>query len=262
MKTIFIIHSSIDIPAGAPTYEFVTNDHRIYRLDRNFFTSDERLRQTVYTVMCVKNCNNTAPIKIIDSSVDAFRYNDIFKPFKTVEVVPVESISKEAFDLCNNQKNPSAGVAATLSSYFQQNIEILREYDFIVMITGRYGMIMDQSLFTSENRDKIFIKKIDKTSMLYEKPLDNTISYLYSGTGIEPRQYNSQLYAFGRDHLINFTEIFNKMLYDFTDNIKWRRTCFFEDLLYYYTRPYSDKIIETEWFTYGWSGKKGHPIYG
>lgn len=262
MKTVYIIHSSIDIPNDAPTYEYITNDHRIFQLNRNVFTPEERLRQTIYTIMCIKNSSINDPIKIIDSSADAEKYNEIFKPFKTVEVIPVKSLSEDAFNICNSEKNPSAGVAASISLYFQKNIEILKEYDFIVMITGRYGMIMDKTLFIEENKDKIFFKKVDKNSTLYDAPLEKAALYLYGGTDIEPGQCNSQLYAFGRDHLLTFSEIYNKMLYDFTENQKLKRVCFFEDLLYYYTRPYTDKIIETNWFTYGWTGKSGKPVYG
>jgi hypothetical protein len=256
IKTVFIVTSTIEVTEFSPHYEIVSDDHIAIKMKRSVFTPEERLRQLISSVLCLRSSCPDDPIIVVDSSKNAEKFKDDFLPFKDVEFVPLNSISTAACDISLTHPNPSAARAICLKTFFSNKKSFLSQYDFIVVITGRYSTVMNRTLFVEENRDKIFVKEI------LDKPLKRTELFLYGGTDIVPKQYSTQVFAFGNKKLDVFLDIFDSMYLDLTTNKILEKTCFDEDLLYYYTRPFVEDIIEIDWFTYGWSAKKGHPVYG
>jgi hypothetical protein len=123
-------------------------------------------------------------------------------------------------------------------------------------MSGRYFIdrSFDVSLFNEYNKDKIFFKRPMKFEWNNSWPYDMVDRRSLQGDNLL-YQYSSVLYGFGADMLDRIVDIYhvietftghpNKIVYDV------------ETLLYYFTRVYQDKIIETDWTIYGWDGTSG-----
>jgi hypothetical protein len=249
MSEIFVVGSSIQTRNIPLTYSSV----------RTVFSAEERFRQTIFTVNSIHSSFPNSKIVIVDSSEDYLEYLHLLRYFKNVEFVPLKELSGEAFEIVNTHPNKSLCESLLLNTYFQQHKKQLKEYDFVVKGCGRYFYFdFNDSLFTEENKDKIFFKK----PLNFE--WNNSWNYSFIDRRAEQNnnrihQYCTVLYAFGSMHLGKFIDINEAAVH----LIKQPSMIHYdiETLSYYLTRPYQNKIIETDWKVCGWDGTSARLMY-
>lgn len=249
MNKVFVVGSSIQTRTAPLTYSPV----------RTVFSSEERFRQTIFTINSIRNSFPDSKIVIVDSSQDYLEYMTTCAFFTNVEFVPLIHLSKEAFEIVNTHPNKSLCESLLLNTYFKKYKKQLKQYDYIIKGCGRYFYWnFDNSLFTEENKDKIFFKK----------PLNFKWDDRWNYSFIDRRQqqgndrlhqYCTVLYAFGSQHLDKFIDI-NDATVHLLNQPKMAHYDI-ETLSYYFTRPYEDKIIETDWKVCGWDGTSARFMY-
>jgi hypothetical protein len=249
MRKLFVVGSSIQPRTGVFTYSPT----------RSKFDSEERFRQTIFTINSIHNAFPDSDIVVIDSSDDYKEYYFILKNFLGVDYVPLKEISPSAFDVVNTHPNKSLCESLLLNTFFQQYKKDIKDYDYVIKTTGRYFHFnFDDKLFTEENKDKIFFKKP------LHFPWNDTWNYSFIDVRQEQRtnelhQYCTVLYAFGSQHLDKFIDINEATIHLLKQPSMMHYDI--ETLSYYLTRQYKDIIIETDWKVSGWDGTSGRFMY-
>lgn len=249
MNNVFVISSSIQTTQLPLTYS----------LKRTVFSAEERFRQTVFTINSIHSAFPNAKIVLVDSSDEYQEYLTYTKYFPNVEFVPLKELSIEAFKIVNSHPNKSLCECLLYNTYYRQYKKHLKEYDYIIKGCGRYFYWQfNDSLFTEENKDKMFFKRplefewndTWKYSMIdrRKEQMDNKL-----------RQYCTVLYAYGASHIDKFIDINEAVIH----LLKQPNMLHYdiETLLYYFTRPYEKSIIETDWKVCGWDGTSGRFMY-
>lgn len=246
---IIVIGSSIQAKPGKFTYSKT----------RSFFSQEERLRQTIFTVNSFRNSFDDAKIVIVDSSEDYEDIQNTFNFFKNVEYIPLKELNYNAFKIVNNHEHKSLCEAVLLNTYYEQYKKEIMAYDFHIHGCGRYfNWNLTQELFTEENKDKIFFKK--PISFPWDDNWDYSKIDLRHQTGKNILdQYCTVLYAFGTCHLQSFIDINDVVIHLLKRNDSSHFDI--EILLYYLTRHFKSCIIETDWKVCGWDGTSGRLMY-
>lgn len=249
MRKLFVIGSSIQPRAGKFTYSPV----------RSKFDTDERFRQTIFTVNSIQNSFPDADIVIVDSSDEYKDYHLVFKNYLKTDFVPLKELSSGAFELVNTHPNKSFCESLLLNTYFSQYKKQIKEYDYVIKATGRYFYFdFNDALFTEQNIDKIFFKK----------PLQFQWNDSWQYSFVDRRkeqnnnllhQYCTVLYGFGSQYLEKFIDI-NEAAINLLNHPSMIHYDI-ETLSYYFTRPFEKVIIETDWKVSGWDGTSGRFMY-
>lgn len=252
MNKLFIIGSTIQ-PKGA---------RLTYSETRSKFPADERFRQTIFTVNSIRAAFPDSKIIIIDSSDNYLEYAGIFNtilPELNTEFIPLKELSPDAFHTVNTHPNKSLCESLLLNTFYKKYKKRIKEYDYIIKTTGRYFYYnMNSSLFTEENKDKIFFKR----------PLNFEWNDAWQYHFIDRRkeqnnnrlhQYCTVLYAFGTSQLEKFIDI-NDAAINLLNNPRMSHYDI-ETLSYYLTRPFENQIIETDWKVSGWDGTSARFMY-
>lgn len=249
MNKIFVVGSSIQTRDAPLTYSPV----------RTVFSSEERFRQTIFTINSIRNSFPESKIVIVDSSSDYFEYISIVRYFPNVDFIPLKELSGAAFEIVNTHPNKSLCESLLLNTYYTQYKKELKQYDYIIKGCGRYFYWgFNDSLFTAENTDKIFFKK----------PLNFEWNDAWNYSLVDRRSYQNNnrlhqyctvLYAFGSQHLEKFIDINNAAVH----LLQQQKMAHYdiETLSYYFTRPYENQVIETDWKVCGWDGTSGRFMY-
>lgn len=249
MNKIIIVGSSIQAREGKFTYSNT----------RSKFDNEERFRQTFFTINSLKNCQPDAKIVIVDSSDNYIEYFSQFNVVPNVQYVPLKDLSYTAFEEVNTHLNKSYCESLLLNTYYKHFKKELLAYDYIIKATGRYFYFdFDNTHFNLANTDKIMFKKYLRFNW--------SDSWRYSFIDRREiqndnllRQYCTVLYAFASQHLEKMIDI-NDAAMNFI-NLPDMAHYDIETLSYYLTRPYEDKIIETDWKVSGWDGTSGRFMY-
>lgn len=246
MKTSFIVTSSIDVDNNHPlTYSKV----------RSYFTSEERLRQTINTIAAIDQVSNIdTDIFIID--VSDTDYSNIFAYQQNLKYISVKLEFQNIYNTVKTHPNKSFCELLILLHFFEKYNHIIDNYDYIFKISGRY--FIDGSfkldICTEQNRDKIFYKRPFEWQWkdewnyhmvdLRSTQQDNTL-----------KQYPSTICGWGSEKHHQMISMFQKSLNVLRDPNMSHYDI--ETLGYYFTRDYKDDIIETDWKIYGWHGHNG-----
>lgn len=249
MNNLVIVGSSIQPRDGKFTYSNT----------RSTFSTDERFRQTFFTLNSISNSLPNAKIIIIDSSSDYREYNINFSYMKNVTYVPLKEISYSAFEAVNTHLNKSYCECLLLNTFYKHFKKEIQNYDYIIKATGRYFYYdFNDSLFSESNTDKIFFKK----------PLQFKWNETWNYSFVDRRQiqqddmlrqYCTVLYAFGKEKLQTMVDI-NEASINFINSSEMSHYDI-ETLSYYLTRPYENELIETDWIVSGWDGTSGRLMY-
>lgn len=249
MNKIVVVGSSIQAREGRFTYSNT----------RSLFSNDERSRQTVFTVNSLRNALPDAKIVIVDSSNDYIEYISNFSVMKNVQYIPLKDLSYTAFEDVNTHLNKSYCESKLLNTFYTHFKKELINYDYIIKATGRYFYFdFDNSMFNNTNTDKI----------LFKKPLQFNWSDTWRYSYVDRRsiqgdnalrQYCTVLYAFASQHLEKMIDI-NEAAIQLINTPEMAHYDI-ETLSYYLTRPFEDKIVETEWRVSGWDGVSGKFMY-
>lgn len=245
MNNIVIVGSSIQPREGKFTYSQT----------RSLFDTEERFRQTFFTINSIRNSLPNAKIVIVDSSNDYRNYFVQLSILKNVDYIPLKELSYSAFEEVNTHYNKSYCESLLLNTYYRTAKKDLLNYDYIIKATGRYFYFdFNDSLFNESNLDKMFFKK----------PLRFVWNDAWNYWMVDRRtaqqnnllhQYCTVLYGFGAQHLEKMIDI-NEAAMNFIGSAEMKHYDI-ETLSYYLTRPYEDRIIETDWRVSGWDGVSG-----
>jgi hypothetical protein len=249
MNNLVIIGSSIQPKDGIFTYSNT----------RSSFSAEERFRQTFFTINSIKNCLPDSRIIIVDTSDNYMGYLPNLAFMKDVDYVPIKDISYSAFELVNTHQNKSYCESLLLNTFYKSFKKEIQNYDYIIKATGRYFYFdFNDSLFDESNLNKFFFKKSMKFkwnpawnySMIDRRAIQQDDML---------RQYCTVLYAFGKSNLDAMIDI-NEATIKFLES-KEMVHYDIETLSYYLTRPYEDRMIETDWKVAGWDGVSGQFMY-
>lgn len=247
MSVAFIITSCIE----------VKNEHPLtYSNTRSYFSSEERLRQTITTVACLDSLlKSNVTIYLVDASEHWGNYKANFWYQPNLKFVSVKEEFPEIFDVVTSHPNKSFCECTLLEAFMNKYRDELLAHDYTLKISGRYFLDSSFSteIFDQYNQDKIFFKRPLSAewqdwwgySMVDLRRQQNN-NYIY--------QYCSVVFGFGRqqfEYMLNVVRQIKDTLAD-TRNHHYD----LETLSYFYTRN-NNNIVHTDWIVYGFQGPDG-----
>ena len=260
MKRCFIVTSSINVdPSKLLKNTFI----------RSYFSPEERLRQTVATVINLNVADPEADIFLIDSSKDRF---DIFEQehvfqngaisgLPRVKYVRLQDLNSEVAEMTRSHFSQTHCECLMLLEFLKHYKQELQSYDFITKISGRY--LIDSSFnteqFIPEHSNKFIFKKAltyeaDKLFPAFRAVLADEliIDNRFSG-------YHTCLLSWGIEKLDVMELIFKLMVTDTKSEQSKHWAIDMEHFLYYYLNRFLllPDVIEVDWRVYGWGGKSG-----
>ena len=249
MNKLVIITSTIAPRPGEFTYS----------PKRSHFDSEERFRQTIFTVNSISNSLPECDIVIVDSSDEWTEYLSAFRHIRNLQFIPVKELSGEVFETVNTHRNKSHCESLILNTFYKQYKNFVKEHDFVFKTSGRYFHFnFNDKLLIQENKDKIFFKHPQQYKW------DDSWGYQFVDTRAYEghnflKQYCTVLYGYGIENFDRFVDI-NEAVIHLTNH----PSMYYYDIetfYYYFTRPYVDKVIHTDWIVSGWDGVSGRFMY-
>lgn len=248
MKKAFIITTAIDVDTTRPL---------TYSTTRSSFSQEERLRQTIYTVDNVDHISgDQSTIFLLDISENWNSYRDSFRHQPNLIYIPVKEIFPEIFNTIRTHPNKSVGESVLLSSFLDRCAGLLGEFDYCFKVSGRYFISKDFSLdlLNDSNRDKLFFKQpwqFEFQDHWNYRQVDlrqqQGNNYLY--------QYPTTIFGWGSGKYQTVLDIFKKIaqFIDQPDHYQYD----IETMIYYYTRPYAQDIVQLNCSVRGWDSVSG-----
>lgn len=249
MKKAFIVTSAIEVDNNYPL---------TYSKTRTHFDSVDRFRHTAFTVASLDGIRDpNVTIYIVDASENWQSYAGVLGYQRNLKFVSVKEEFPEIFHTVRTHKNKSHCESLMLTKFIEKYKTELEQYDYLFKLSGRYFIdsSFNSELLTPENRDKLFFKnplKFDwneswNYSMVDRRSIQGD-NKLY--------QYSSVLYGWGKENTDRILDIY-RVITIFT-NHPTGIIYDVETLLYFFTREFEDKVIETNWIVYGWDGTGGN----
>lgn len=241
---LFIIPSTIQARKGVFTYSNT----------RSVFSTEERFRQTIFTVNSIQNAYPDGKVVLVDSSDDSELFKKEFSYIPNVEFISVKDLDENAAEVINSHPNKSLCECLILNTYYKAHKKEIKTFDYVIKTCGRYFYMNFKNYFTEENKDKMFFKK----------PLnfnwDDNWKYHFVDLRDHQKnnrlhQYCTVLFAFGSIHLDKFIDM-NEAVIHFIKQPKMSHYDI-ETLSYYLTRPFEKDILEVDWLVSGWDGTSG-----
>lgn len=238
-KICFIVSSAIEVNNEYPVD--LWND--IPR--RTDFSWEERYRQTIYTIINLRNISNKAKTFIVDVSLDYDKFYVIESEFENVTYWPVAKYNKNVADYANKSCAKSLCEAMIINEFTKTNHEELLQYDFIVKVSGRYVFEVDCNDFIKNKF--MFTKKIP-----YDPP--SAVIHQYD-EGWDHFMYPSTIYAFDSCHLKRHERILDDLIVKFMqDENMMQYSHNVEMYLYNGTKDIQENVEMIPMTTYGFAG--------
>jgi len=248
MKKAFIVTSYINAENTAPL---------TYSANRTFFSKEERLRHTIMTIASLDKAGDDETfIYLVDISDNWEEYKNLFWFQRNLKFVSVKNEFPEIYEEVRTHPNKSHCECLILATFMRAYKEDLRQYDFQFKMSGRYFLDSSFNLnhCTEENSNKIFFKKplafewndswgydiLDRRDIQGDNKL---------------RQYCPVLFCWSKPYQDKFCDMFTAIAYILTQPKMINMDI--ETLGYFFTRPYEEDIIETDWLVYGFVGTDG-----
>lgn len=132
MKFVYLIGSSID----------VSNENALrYWYKRSFFTTEQRLSQTLKTVENIKTLDPQAEIYLIDSSEKVFtEFTDLAQQDQRFHYVRIQDHNSELAHKVRTHVSKSHGECLLFLEFFRHYKSQLKQFDYVVKISGRYNI--------------------------------------------------------------------------------------------------------------------------
>lgn len=248
MKKAFLVTSTIDVDERHP----LTYSHT-----RSKFSAEERLKHTVFTIASLDHVTTLDDtIFLIDASENYQNYKNILSYQSNLVYISVREEFPEIYNITRSHPNKSFCESLLLVNFIQRYKEQLKDYDYYFKFSGRYFVdsSFDTSALNEENLSKLFFKTPLEFEWNNNWPYSMVDRRSIQGNN-KLYQYCSVLYGWGSEKMDRMLDIF-RVVSAFTnhpDGIKYD----IETLLYYFTRPYEQDIVETRWKVYGWEGVNG-----
>lgn len=251
MKKAIIVLSIID-----PDNNFPLS----YKPHRTVFSPREREMQTIMTIASIDQvADSDTDIYFLEISDDCDQYRSRFEYQKNLKFIPVKKLFPEVQAIVKTHPNKSFCEALVLSTFMKEYKQELLKYDYLFKLSGRYffDSSFDLSLCTPYNKDKMFFKEFLSFEWCNHWNYEMVDRRSIQGDNCL-RQYVTTVFGWGNENFDKFLDLF----YVLTAILRQPHMQHFdiETLLYYFTRPYEDKIIETKWTMYGWQGGDGRFI--
>lgn len=253
MKRLHIIGSSIHISENDKQFNNVTKV-------RSGFSTEERFRQTVYTIYSICTLYPNDDIWIIDSSLE-----DIDHYFNTSNFISnkvkrfyLKDIDKDIAHTVNTHHNKSYCESIMLKTFFEFKKDEIKDYDFITKISGRYWVdwtFNDRSCLTLENKNKLFIKKPIIFERADKKSWGSAVASNFEDFLLEGqpnwRVYSTHtvIYAFGSEFFDNMIQLLSLVINETKDDM-WDG----EYLWSYFISKLNIPVVEVDWSINGWGG--------
>ena len=247
MKKLFLVTSCINVDNRYPL---------TYSDRRSFFDASERLRQTIFTVNSIISRTPDADIWLIDTSENWPEYAVFFQGYPQVKFLPFRQEFPDVYEQVTQHPNKSLCECLLLSSVMLKMYREMAAFDYVFKLTARYFINDSFDLSVLENTpDKIF----------YKRPLGYEWDHGWNYDIVDRRaeqgnnllyQYSTVLHAWGRRYQLYYRDQFTAMAAMLSQpSMSHFNT---ESLNYFFTRPYADDIIETDWQITGWDGTNGN----
>lgn len=241
MKIAFIVTSAIHVNR---TNRIGTNLER----PRTVHSTEERERHTFFTLGTLFATYPDADIFLVDGSSD-YTFPKHKVNWANLHIHHTHTTSPNLQKIISTHPHKSYCEGLLLLEFIESNKQKLLEYDIIFKVSGRYlPYFKDQ---TTLDPTKIYFKK----PLAYEwneKWNYHLIDLRKETNDNKMRQYSSVLYGFGQQHFHKFKDILHTIV-DMTGKEKYSHYDM-EALLYYFTRPFQNDIIETDWMVSGFVG--------
>ena len=251
MKTAFIITSTINADNKYPL---------TYSAKRSYFSAEERLRQTLFTVNSIDQATNRddTVIYLIDSSPDWGNYIGNFLHQPNLKFISVDFDHPEISKIVNTHPNKTRCESLIMSTILNRFKKELEEFDYVFKISGRYFVDSSFDISVLENNpDKIFYKKYSEHEWQDYWGYDMVDRRSIQGDNYL-RQYCSVLFGWGKKYQTQFADMYTTMASILSQPQMHQYDI--ETLGYYFTRPYEADIIETDWMVNGWHGADGRYV--
>jgi hypothetical protein len=171
---------------------------------------------------------------------------------KNLTVISGEELDPSVTEICRT--NPSKGYCESIgtSLFLKHYIEELKNYDFVIKITGRYFYIdIDKTFLTNENKDKYLCKNTRKFDWQdwwgYPELLKDNNQINWTPT---------QSYIIGNTQLNNFQESMLTVQSYYCDNPDVGKILDFECMFYHHILR-NKTFVEIPWICGGWAGQTG-----
>lgn len=125
---------------------------------RTIFSTRERLEQTIHTLKTCHSKDPTADIYLIDSSVTHFA--ELYQ-VPNLHYLKLEQLNSEIANTVRTYSSKSYCECLMILEFFKHFKKILKQYDFITKLCGRYYFDDTFSLaeYNEQNIGKFFLKK-------------------------------------------------------------------------------------------------------
>jgi hypothetical protein len=248
MKKAYIITSCIEVDNTKPlTYSPV----------RSHFSNDERFRHTAFTIASLDHiADDETTIFLVDISPNWIRYKHFLSYQSNLVFVSGHEEFPEIAELCRTQSNKSRAESMIMVAFMEKYKEQLKNYDYFIKISGRYFIdsSFNTDVFNENNINKLLFKK--KLEFEFNESWGYDLVDLRAEQGNNKLyQYPSALYGFGSGYYDKMLDIYRVLtvLLDHPDRQRYD----LETLLYYFTRHFSNDILEVGWRIYGFEGING-----
>lgn len=248
MNKVYIVTSCIE-----PNNDYPLN----YSGTRSVFSSEERFRQTVFTLNAIDLVSDqNSKIYLIDCSENWQKYRDIFSYHPNLIFVSVKEEFPEIFEACTKHPNKSYSESIMISSFLSKYKNDLKIFDYFIKICGRYffDRYFDTSIFSESNTNKLFFKHP------IEFDFDDNWNFkMVDRRAIQGNNklywYPSALHAWGKDYNDKMLDIFkvSSLIFNHPTGSHYQ----IETLLYFFTREYEKDIIHVDWKIIGFDGVGG-----
>lgn len=243
MKKLIVVGSSIQ-----------TNNHYAFSHGkvRSAFTNEERFRQTVYTINCLRNIFPDDQIVILDGSFDDFDFYKQHFGLYNADYIPFARQFPEEHRLLSTHHSVAYCEGMLLKTFFREYKSYIKNYDYVIKTTGRYVYSnIDTEIFNENNTDKMFFKSPFKFEWMDSWNYDMIDMRQQHGDNFL-YQYSTVLYAFGTQYLNIFIDLLETMNHVINTPLHWNFDM--ETAAYYFTRPYANNILHLDWKITGWEG--------
>jgi len=247
MKICFVITSAIDIDGDMALKDNTL--HGTNAMMRSVFTPNERFEQTMHTILNIAKFQPDATMFVVDVG----RSTPIeLTFFRNVEVVKLDEETKT---ICQTHESKGYCESKLMAAFLTKYADRLREYDYIVKMSGRYEFTkFDASVLTEENLDKFLVKRFWEwdwsDSWGAPAELNDNGKYRWAPT---------VTYAIGRYALVKFCEDMKAMPTRYENSYALYKTIDYEPLFYLYVVR-GHKLVTVDWRCAGLGASTGEHI--
>lgn len=219
---------------------------------RSAFSSAERFRQTQFTIANIRSLFPAAHLFLFEIGREVDQIRKDLRHVSNLTIISAEELDPAITELCRTNRSKGTCETAATLLFLKHYINKLKEYDYVVKMSGRYFFTkIDAGFLNQENINRYVCKQIHswewKPEWNYPELLKKNEKLFWTP---------SQSYAVGTGRLDEFHQSLATMYEYYLNNPELAKILDFECLLYHYVlqnKPY----VEVPWITGGWGGQDG-----